>query len=417
MPNPFYVNPMADRSQALGGLAQSIRDFGQARDAKAEQQRELEIRQKAEQKFNTLKTDLQAAWDADDPDAIAELAIQNPEYSQMIDRVLGMQSDKQKRSPARKITSNMYLNAWNDPENALMHLGQGMADLYQQTGKVPPEMVADIGFARKNPQGFSKKAQMMFSFLEPMAFKAMQQGQSTPGSVKTIKSGEETIVLNPVTGEEINRYGPEKSDMDKLLEGLPENQRQTINEVAKTDPIMARKMANDAQAKMADPRTKEAEVKAREAEAAAKKAHANYKREMQTRIEVLKRAIRHPGRRTATGKTSMFPTMPGSQSAGYEKLLDQIKSGEFVSVLEKMRGLGSLSNAEGAAATAAATALALGQPEGEHLQELERLLKIYENALNTAPGTYAPSGEYAVEGQGTSTKDDPAPGVVNWNDL
>lgn len=214
MANPFYVNPMADRSQALGGLAESIRAFGQARDEKAEKQRELEIRQKAEQKFNTLKTDLQSAWDADDPDAIAELAIQNPEYSEMIDRVLGMQSDKQKRSPARKITSNMYLNAWMDPENALKHLGQGMADLYQQTGKVPQEMISDIGNARLNPQGFSKKAQMMFSMLEPEAFKAMQKattdktGVYNPRDYTTESWAEYLDTGDPRV---LQRYAPAKS--------------------------------------------------------------------------------------------------------------------------------------------------------------------------------------------------------------
>jgi len=189
MPNPFYVNPMADRSQALGGLAQSIRAFGQARDAKAEQQRELEKKQKAEQRFNELKTGLQKAYDANDPDALAELAFQYPEYSQMIDNMLGLQDDREKRSPKRKIINNMYLSAMTDPENSLTHLGQGLADLYQETGEIPPELVADIGFAKKDPEAWAEKAELLYSQWNPEAYKAFRQNRDVtlPSDVRTHK--------------------------------------------------------------------------------------------------------------------------------------------------------------------------------------------------------------------------------------
>jgi len=60
-----------------------------------------------------------------------------------------------------------------------------------------------------------------------------------------------------------------------------------------------------------------------------------------------------------------FMTIPGTSVAGFESLLGQAKGGAFLQAVEKMKGSGSLSEAEGKAATAAITRMSTSTSESD----------------------------------------------------
>ena len=67
--------------------------------------------------------------------------------------------------------------------------------------------------------------------------------------------------------------------------------------------------------------------------------------------------LQHPGLAKATGARSALPTMPGSDAANFEARLETLKSQTFLPMVQALRGMGALSNAEGDKLTAAIGAL------------------------------------------------------------
>jgi hypothetical protein len=114
----------------------------------------------------------------------------------------------------------------------------------------------------------------------------------------------------------------------------------------------------------------------------------------QASVETIDRAIAHPGREVATGKSGTFDPrnyIGGTDAASYRVgPMKQAGGQSFLASIQQMRGMGSLSNAEGEAATAAATSLATEQTDEDHLKSLYTLKAIQ---LRGAIRTYRKAGQ------------------------
>ncbi len=75
----------------------------------------------------------------------------------------------------------------------------------------------------------------------------------------------------------------------------------------------------------------------------------------QNAIKILDQIEQSPYLSRGTGLTSLGNVIPGTGGYDFQNLVEQAKSGAFLQAIQQMRGLGSLSNAEGGAATAAIT--------------------------------------------------------------
>lgn len=78
----------------------------------------------------------------------------------------------------------------------------------------------------------------------------------------------------------------------------------------------------------------------------------------------------HEGLDAAVGGTSFFPTFPGSPAADFIAKFDQLKGKQFLAEVQKMKGMGSLSENEGKKVAAAAAALDLSMSEEAFRREL-----------------------------------------------
>lgn len=99
-----------------------------------------------------------------------------------------------------------------------------------------------------------------------------------------------------------------------------------------------------------------------------------------TTLSTIDQLLSAPGLEAAVGFTSAFPTMPGSEAADFEALLEKFTSQQFMTGVEQMKGMGALSESEGKKIASAAGALELGMSEAA----LKKELSIIKNTINIA---------------------------------
>ena len=95
-------------------------------------------------------------------------------------------------------------------------------------------------------------------------------------------------------------------------------------------------------------------------------------------LNVVNELINSPGLEASVGASSLLPTLPGSQAANFESKLEQFQSLQFLNNIQKMKGLGALSEAEGRKVASAAGALNLNMSESAFRKELNTIKGIME---------------------------------------
>lgn len=116
----------------------------------------------------------------------------------------------------------------------------------------------------------------------------------------------------------------------------------------------------------------------------------------------------HPGKAQGTGMSSYGNWIPGTSGKDFQNRVDQLKSGAFLSAIDEMRGMGSLSNAEGQTATAAITRMDTATSEKEFnaaLADYEEIVKLGRDRAAKRLKAPAEAG------------DAPAPGDDGWTTL
>jgi len=111
--------------------------------------------------------------------------------------------------------------------------------------------------------------------------------------------------------------------------------------------------------------------------------------------------LAHPGLDASVGGTSLFPTIPGSDASNFESKLEQFKSKQFLTNIQKMKGMGSLSEAEGKKIAAAAGALDLNMSEDAFRAEMQVIidgLKKAKTFINKKYGNTGSSSTNKAEG-------------------
>lgn len=95
--NPYMVDAGNDYSQGLTGLSQTLGAVRRDRLIQAEQQREQEKYDRAQQRFQEVQQAAMKAFDSQDPDEIARTSIQYPEITEMLRQTTGLKDELQNR--------------------------------------------------------------------------------------------------------------------------------------------------------------------------------------------------------------------------------------------------------------------------------------------------------------------------------
>lgn len=111
-------------------------------------------------------------------------------------------------------------------------------------------------------------------------------------------------------------------------------------------------------------------------------------------IQTAQELINHPGRQAATGKSFLLGYVPGTDAYDFGAKLETLKSQLFLPEVEKMKGMGALSNAEGQKLTAAVQALDVKMTEeglNKSIQDVISQLQVgRERMLNKTQTGYLP---------------------------
>jgi hypothetical protein len=110
-----------------------------------------------------------------------------------------------------------------------------------------------------------------------------------------------------------------------------------------------------------------------------------------------------PYKSRGTGLTSMGNWIPGSGGHDFSNKVDQAKSGAFLTAIQQMRGLGSLSNAEGGAATAAVNRMNTSTSEEEFNAALDDYEKIVRQGMARAQSRLQQGGAQQAAPSGNAT--------------
>ena len=101
-------------------------------------------------------------------------------------------------------------------------------------------------------------------------------------------------------------------------------------------------------------------------------------------IGTINRLMEHPGRRGATGTWNLGRMVPGTDAADFAAEVETLKAQTFLPMVQQLRGMGALSNAEGDKLNAAVGALRFDMSEKAFNESLGRIRDQFGSALGRA---------------------------------
>lgn len=101
-------------------------------------------------------------------------------------------------------------------------------------------------------------------------------------------------------------------------------------------------------------------------------------------IGTINRLMEHPGRKGATGTWNLGRMVPGTDAADFAAEVETLKAQTFLPMVQQLRGMGALSNAEGDKLNAAVGALRFDMSEKAFNESLGRIRDQFGSALGRA---------------------------------
>lgn len=195
------------------------------------------------------------------------------------------------------------------------------------------------------------------------------------GDIETAKSQVNTILelsgaiptIKPIEQEKLDlrRLEIQQRELDRQSKQLDRELQQETNTLRR----------QEIQQKI-DKHKVEMEKSKREQEFQAESAIANF----DNTILTIEQALEGDGLESAAGAESNLPTLGGTPAATFEARLETIQSQAFLNEVEKMKGLGALSENEGKKLTAAIGSLSLTMEDKELRKEMRRIMEVMKQA-------------------------------------
>lgn len=242
-----------------------------------------------------------------------------------------------------------------------------VAQMYQQNPSGFGEFVDHLGMAALGPIDY-------FNVQDKMAGREIDRGRLT----ETIRSNQAGEALT-ARGQDIQIRGQNISAQNAALSR--EIQRAELQEKA-LDRQIARESnqlkLEELKQKQADVRQK-ADIARADRQAAAQGAVDTFS----TALDSLNEIEQSPGLSKAVGIRSAFPTVPGSDASNFEARLDTFKAQTFLPMVQSLKGMGALSDAEGKKLSDAVGALSPKMSEKAFRDSIGKIRNQLESKLST----------------------------------
>ncbi|MBY7236406.1 phage DNA ejection protein [Escherichia coli] len=340
------------------------------------------------------------AYASGDRGALRQLATQYPDQVESVRKGMGFIDEDQRNSigtlaaGARLASSSPEaMQSWlQNNAKELTRVGvdpNNVAQMYQQNPSGFGEFVDHLGMAALGPIDY-------FNVQDKMAGREIDRGRLA----ETIRSNQAGEALT-ARGQDIQIRGQNISAQNAALSR--EIQRAELQEKA-LDRQIARESnqlkLEELKQKQADVRQK-ADIARADRQAAAQGAVDTFS----TALDSLNEIEQSPGLSKAVGIRSAFPTVPGSDAANFEARLDTFKAQTFLPMVQSLKGMGALSDAEGKKLSDAVGALSPKMSEkafrdsiGKIRNQLESKLSTvkkqfdYQDPVQNTPGQQSPAG-------------------------
>ncbi|EFL9577912.1 acyltransferase [Escherichia coli] len=335
-----------------------------------------EQQQKAINAFNKVHAD---AWASGDPSGLFKFAKENPAFVAQAKQAFSGLNEQQRNdmgdlamraNVALSQGPEAYSKFITDNKDRLNRVGAN-ADWMIQTGIQNPEqlshMLTTMSLGALGPE----KA---FAVQDKMAGREIDRGRLA----ETIRSNQAGEALT-ARGQDIQIRGQNISAQNAALSR--EIQRAELQEKA-LDRQIARESnqlkLEELKQKQADVRQK-ADIARADRQAAAQGAVDTFS----TALDSLNEIEQSPGLSKAVGIRSAFPTVPGSDAANFEARLDTFKAQTFLPMVQSLKGMGALSDAEGKKLSDAVGALSPKMSEKAFRDSIGKIRNQLESKLST----------------------------------
>jgi hypothetical protein len=368
MANPFYVSPLGglDVGQSVTNMANQwdkneMMDMQRTQFEQQQKDREAQAAQQAKNK------DLAARMVAGDLLAGQELIVANPEYAAKIDSALGIQNDQQKAQVSGWLEK--YLSTPAADRDAFL----------QSTASATPFTVDDDLLAM-DPAQRDQYANMIAGRYLNKEQLGMLQGAGD------LTAKEQADIDIKKEANELRRLEVEQRNLDRQIS------RET-NEL-KRQELEAKLEANKAKQEQGK----------RDAVAKQESTIARFDNALST----INKIESSPGFGAAVGARMPFvDQLPGSEAQETIGLIDTLKSQSFLNEISQMKGMGALSNAEGAKLESAISSLNRDMKEDAFKRSLQSIRDYFTVAKERARKQMGAE----PEPEQAQTK------TVNWADL
>ncbi|EFD3049071.1 acyltransferase [Escherichia coli] len=318
------------------------------------------------------------AYVSGDRGALRQLATQYPDQIESVRKGMGFIDEDQRNSigtlaaGARLASSSPEaMQSWlQNNANELARVGvdpNNVAQMYQQNPSGFGEFVDHLGMAALGPIDY-------FNVQDKMAGREIDRGRLA----ETIRSNQAGEALT-ARGQDIQIRGQNISAQNAALSR--EIQRAELQEKA-LDRQIARESnqlkLEELKQKQADVRQK-ADIARADRQAAAQGAVDTFS----TALDSLNEIEQSPGLSKAVGIRSAFPTVPGSDAANFEARLDTFKAQTFLPMVQSLKGMGALSDAEGKKLSDAVGALSPKMSEKAFRDSIGKIRNQLESKLST----------------------------------
>lgn len=357
-----------------------------------------EQQQKALNAFNQVHAN---AWATGDNSGLIKFAQENPAFVAQAQQAFSGLNEQQrndmgdlamKANVALSQGPEAYSKFITDNKDRLNRVGAN-PDWMIQTGVQNPEqlshMLTTMTLGAVGPD-------KMLDYQDKMVGREIDRGRLA----ETIRSNQ--------AGEALQQRGQDITVRGQNISAKNAELSREIQRAELQDKVLDRQIARETnQIKLDELKQKQADVrqKAEIARADRQAAAQGAVDTFSTALDSLNEIEQSPGLSKSVGIRSAFPTVPGSDAANFEARLDTFKAQTFLPMVQSLKGMGALSDAEGKKLSDAVGALSPKMSEkafrdsiGKIRNQLESKLSTvkkqfdYQEPVQNMPGKQSPAG-------------------------
>lgn len=304
------------------------------------------------------------AFQSGDRNQVMALMGQFPEQYEQIKGAIGFQ-DEQRANTLGTMGIQLGQLAQTSPQAAAQFIAQN-ADVLRQAGPgyEPEQLIASL---QQDPAAFAKRAELLSAVaLGPQKYFDIT-GQRAKIDAQ-LRGQDITMRGQDIQREEgsANRASAMSLKQLTLADKALDRQVQMLGQMASAETNDLKRQ--ELQLKLQEKRG-QLESARKDKQAAGEGAIATFDRAIDT-INEIKNS---EGFSSAVGVPDVTAFLPGTSAKETQGLIESLKSQAFLAEVEKMKGLGALTEREGSALTSAVGSLQLNMPEDAFRRSLDRI--------------------------------------------